>query len=1410
MRLESTARITHRVRRARLPVFPVVLTLLLPVCLRLQAETIPLDGIVADEAGKPLAGATVELKPLLAEAEVVRLLLSGKDDLPAVASARTDASGHFLLQAPGPGMWIALASSPGKSTLQRELVPLLEPTSLGEARLPEDVEVKVRVVDPAGRPVARAFVQAFRGFRSHQYALAGRYDFGWSLPGTRSLTAPDGRLTLHRTPSTSLYLLASAPGFLSVKAEETDLVSPELRLEAGCPRAVLALDPEGKPVVGVILETGTAPLGLTDSAGALVVALPCTRRAALRWIAPDGRRGQERVEPAPALPSSQAVATSPERAPRLRITLPARPAYLAGKVLERNSRRPIPAAFVWAQGDPGGAVRSDASGAYLLPQPEPSVERLAAAADRATQERSSLVAPKRGGPPAAGKIAGPTFLLKPTGSLRGTVVDEQGGPVSGARVEVTWTAQDRESPTWTGDIQRTGADGTFHFRLEAGEAFGLRPVHPRRVGTDQAQTALKPGEQRAGVRLLLKPGRAAFGRVVDVHELPVAFATATLNAAVGAGDDTYWKGGLPDDDDTVSATTDAAGRFRFDKIPDPPLDLQIRAPGFAPLLVPRIEPAASEGAKATDLGTVVLREGATLQGVVVDPGGHPIEGASLRHRTEDLDRGRRWIQEMRQELPAVLSGPDGRFELRDLVSGRKVNVTARKKGYAEATLSGLSVPAERLLKVTLQPTFSIQGTVSDEEGQPVAGASVGLATTAPAWLERGRVLGTRYESYAVTDDEGRFELSVTTTGKLRIDAQAQGLKANGVDVEIREPRDLDGVEIVLHPGAVLFGRVLGPDGSGIDGARVALGHSERLSFLHRSTEATSTAEGEYRLEGLDEGKKQIDVQRSGFTSLEKVVEVEAGENRVDLRLERALSIEGRVLDPQGQPVASARVAAATENQEQGGATRKDGTFVIPDLAPGTYKVAADHSRFGPSEAVEVTLGGAPQRGVELRLTEGSTLRGRILGLTFEQLPGVVVQAMRRDGGDMSFKETAVDFQGQYRLGGLEPGEWNVSASFGTRSAEGKAAVPPGGGEAVLDLEFRAGLALTGRVTRAGKPLEGVNVVAQPQAGTASGYGPTDSRGAFRIEGLEAGTYTLHIVAFSSGLRHEQVVEVPAPAEVLIDLPSVALRGKVVDSQSRAPIAGVLLALTLESSGGMVGRFLPSVGVESDGEGGFGFAEMSPGRYRLIASKEGFTRAEVPIEVSEGGDVDGIAIELQRAQKQAVRIAATAGVPLPSEVDIALVDAASGAVVTQTRDRLDETGRAEIDALSGTWDLVVHAHGFATSSQPIVIPGSTPVALLSPPTDLVVSVPSLSGAQGGGILEVRDSGGRLFRTLSFQGRLDSSFPVRRGHASVTNLPAGTWSLTVTVPDGRALKGSATTQPGEPTVVTIGDEGAAPGR
>ncbi len=149
------------------------------------------------------------------------------------------------------------------------------------------------------------------------------------------------------------------------------------------------------------------------------------------------------------------------------------------------------------------------------------------------------------------------------------------------------------------------------------------------------------------------------------------------------------------------------------------------------------------------------------------------------------------------------------------------------------------------VRLRLEPHGSIHGQVLDPEGRPVAALHVvsGHARSDPP---------------ATTDAEGRFRFLDVPAGAYRVSARG------GVWATTDGDRDEVGVlarvpaggaaELRLHvaPGAVVEGRVLGPDGAPAAGAEVWLSHDvASVRPGHPLFEPVrSAADGRFRLEGI--------------------------------------------------------------------------------------------------------------------------------------------------------------------------------------------------------------------------------------------------------------------------------------------------------------------------------------------------------------------------------------------------------------------------------------------------------------------------------------------------------------------------------------------------------------------------------
>ena len=102
---------------------------------------------------------------------------------------------------------------------------------------------------------------------------------------------------------------------------------------------------------------------------------------------------------------------------------------------------------------------------------------------------------------------------------------------------------------------------------------------------------------------------------------------------------------------------------------------------------------------------------------------------------------------------------------------------------------------------------------------------------------------------------------------------------------------------VLARGATLEGQVLTTDGEPVEGARVMV---DRPSGI-------TDAEGFYRVEGLPPGKQTVEVQHYELNRVVRTIELEPGENTLDLTMEAGYPVSGRVRAEDGTLVEGADV-----------------------------------------------------------------------------------------------------------------------------------------------------------------------------------------------------------------------------------------------------------------------------------------------------------------------------------------------------------------------------------------------------------------------------------------------------------------------------------------------------------------------
>lgn len=439
------------------------------------------------------------------------------------------------------------------------------------------------------------------------------------------------------------------------------------------------------------------------------------------------------------------------------------------------------------------------------------------------------------------------FTLVKGGNLSGVVTDESTGkPVEGARVavyvgEMGWGGRAKPGAKASADVRMTDKDGRFSFEaITPGPVSSAVVQKPGYVSASFSRWP-PPGNQWPAVEAdattevtcTLKRGGVVSGVVkTKVGGEPVAGAEVTLMGTGWAAMGSMWIG-------TPSATTGADGRYELVGVQPGKYALLTMADGFSPPGGEKgveIEMGAGGGTTTQDFELI---SAGVVTGIVKDPNGEPIAGASIRIRrgpTEGGGRGgRRGMNMARQVLtsgatPADRTGEDGTFRLSGIGTDTMWVV------YAESTeyISGESKPFKlaagdvKEVEISMMSGGSLRGTVVDDQGQRLSGARVQVGRLPDDMLgkkrmngwEARRALGS--EVY-VTDEEGRFFAPNLKPGRQLVRASKDGFVTHFKrNITIADGQDFDNYTVALSRGEVLEGVVLGADGKPIRRAAVSV------------------------------------------------------------------------------------------------------------------------------------------------------------------------------------------------------------------------------------------------------------------------------------------------------------------------------------------------------------------------------------------------------------------------------------------------------------------------------------------------------------------------------------------------------------------------------------------------------------
>ncbi|MBN1908314.1 MAG: carboxypeptidase regulatory-like domain-containing protein, partial [Pirellulales bacterium] len=443
-----------------------------------------------------------------------------------------------------------------------------------------------------------------------------------------------------------------------------------------------------------------------------------------------------------------------------------------------------------------------------------------------------------------------TVALARPGNVRGSVTCEQDpGAVAGIKIRMHSAPERGEQADWlVYSLAKgvTGKDGSFRFTGVSPGTCTFEPMFPDTFHyyvENPRPTKVKTGETTR-VSLTLKPTVKLQGKVVEEKT-----GKGIKNVHVYI----YFQDEKGSGGRTSQATTDAQGAFT----------LHVR-PGKAQLNTwhhagPNVQSPWESSRIAIDvekdvtLPPIRLKKLKSLEGLVVDKLGKPVAGAKIFGTS--LNMGDSFYPGR-----DIISDKDGKFTLMGVGPNSRLSIRARTKN-AVAEPVNVNVKESKApirLVVDEKTSCTVQGTVVDEAGQPVANADVTLIIS--LWFGH---FGTSSPCDSCkTDASGRFEIGGLWAGdKYDVRVAAKGFEKRGTrEIKGKAGGVLDFGKIVLaSTSGVVQGKVLDSSGKPLAGARVF-----NVGDGAEPLETVSDTAGAFRLTGFRKGTVYVFAEKDGY------------------------------------------------------------------------------------------------------------------------------------------------------------------------------------------------------------------------------------------------------------------------------------------------------------------------------------------------------------------------------------------------------------------------------------------------------------------------------------------------------------------------------------------------------------------
>lgn len=532
-----------------------------------------------------------------------------------------------------------------------------------------------------------------------------------------------------------------------------------------------------------------------------------------------------------------------------------------------------------------------------------------------------------------------------------------------------------------------------------------------------------------------------------------------------------------------------------------------------------------------------------LQGIVVDDNAVPIAGAEVQI----------W-----PELRKTQTSADGTFTF-DKLAAQQYRVSALKDDYyAEPTVTRPTNDSDALVVLRLRRGATLRVHVVGEHA-PVGGAQVVLGVS-PSSARR---------TIAFTDSLGTANVHGLGRGYHDVRVEAEGWVPGFFDLQVDE--DAGGLvkrTVTLKRGFRVGGFVLGPNNEPIPDANVVFWNGDKTTWLD---ETTTDESGAWHLEAVASGEYSLTASAKGFADADYLPLdfSKSGPTNVVLRLKSGGSLRGEVVDVKGNPILGAEVEATIQG---GGSThiaqtKPDGTFELLGLGTGTYEVFA-RTNNQASKAQRISIKGADHSKFTLVVQE-SSIAGVVVDSQGSVVPEIVVRANAVGGHSMTNDSRDVtDSRGHFELGGLEPGEYAVTAQWpDQRTQQENTSQLTRTGDNQVKIVMRSMGTIRGRVVWKGEPLPyygiALSIPGEISWLNLAPTGISTQDGRFTLSNIGTGTWTLVILGPGTDLKiiSELRVEEGQLLELgdVVMAPGQRIVGRVQDSAG-SPVANAYVTI----------------------------------------------------------------------------------------------------------------------------------------------------------------------------------------------------------------------------------------------------------